>query len=664
MNYERSCSLLMKKYGARDMYAFKRVGKQVVCDLTFPSYCLCKKYGADDFTRTKNGDYMLRLPIDSKSVRTYKNLKDHEIIYVNPDKVNIAPNGVAKAAIHTQGKQSFILRNLDVKYLVNACNRLNRQYEASKLDATRQGQMENERLAFEADNTFKSNSMTDADMIGKLKTVNSQQSSVSFTNKNDKCVRRYRVSDDLASKVIDERNVRDVVVFKSLQSDYNDLIEFANNHSIELDDKHLYEHDDSLSIRDKTYKLGHSRNAIYTQLMDYCESNFVADAVPDISANNHMSVYLSDTEAVEPVGNKTEQFNNKRGLSVYDKDGSLKVCTHDDKTFVASYEGYALSEYEQKQLASGEEIVLSEVCSDNSKCLYNIRCKLDKLADSTYNDTNYGIVVSGYETIKSDAFRDVHKNEKYRMYKSDFDLALAHIEAKDAFYHTKCIDDMKRVVDRKSVKSLKKIMSAENKSARLNGWQKGSISGKQHNYFVESYIDVGSKADSVIMKHRNPMLVNETINRLSSQPASKKGNELYGFETKYDELYFQSNLKSQKATVNRLKESLDYVNESSRANDRAKYLQNAIDSYEALYNESLMQLDYRQQPVEDKSLQSKGIKNKWEEHVFLMNQKLQNEPKTDVTERYTRYNERLNVALRLRNNVTFETDDTLQVETP
>lgn len=442
----------------------------------------------------------------------------------------------------------------------------------------------------------------------------------------------YVISDvDILNKTRNKDDEQNVSLFNTLQYEYNSFISFAENNEIELDEDLLFKTSDSDDFDDIVVKMRYSRDGLYMFLRDYCDNNTIktGDALPSISYNalsNHFVKYRTIVDGKLFSSDHTNDFNKERGLEIYDKNGCIKTCDVDGKKFNASFNGYAFSEKEQKLLADGASIILTDVANSSNTGFNNIICSLHVLLDDSplrKTGITYGISVDGYADVLSSEFRNTTYNEKYRMNRSLYDLMYVSVKKYDVMYKN-YTDKLMKGKSESACKKIKSIKSAVEVSNEADGY--GSTKSmknklrKECNYYIPAFIDTASKSNAIIVKHRNPLLLASTKSRTLEEPPSKKGKELYGFETKYDEDEFNSCFKYQKKIVSRLKNALSTtINMCSMDTD----LQSSYDCQIDLLDSFEFESELRQQSVGEESLNELGIKNEWEKFVLIEHEELE-----------------------------------------
>ena len=469
----------------------------------------------------------------------------------------------------------------------------------------------------------------------------------------------------------DVKSDYDKILFQGLKKSYNSLVDYVNDNEIEVPNFQPVTFADGQSMKDMFVRLRYERDKLFMVAVQGGYDKGVEASLEDIS--KHDTALINGVDVKETYADMTEKYNQERSLSVYDEDGNRRIASMKNLRFQASYGDYALSCDEQEQLARGDSVILTEVANKSNTGFMNVRCKLEELPlDSRLRGEQFGslthtLVVTEELDVTADAFADYDHNEKYRQKQSYYDLLRSSILAHEHDYRQACEKTMKSALKANKtpemIEALKNRMDAVKLSGKMNGSKDGVMKMSSRNYFMPTFIDSGHGLLGPIVKRRNERYLAQTQERLSNLPASRKGHEKLGFETRYDEELLKNRLSMYGNIVSQ-KES---ILEMCVSDAQKQSVTDTIGTYKDLYELAQMERTLRQQPVTDDKYVQMGLKNQWEQVVletYEENQRLRQSENVDdrihandeKARMFDVHKERLDLALRLRASVVTESD--------
>lgn len=452
-----------------------------------------------------------------------------------------------------------------------------------------------------------------------------------------------------------------LAIYNTYIKDYNKLVDKAAQYKLDISEN-VYEVPEqtdgkTLNYLDMTSDLRMKRDAIFLQVRDYAVSHGCLNEVPDIGTHN---THKLDSVSKLSYRDITNAFNKERGINFNETS-----CEYDGKRFRTSLSGYGFSKREQQQLAAGETIILSEVANASNQGFNHLVVRLEELPEKHMlreQGYTHGVVTDESIDLMCNKFYDASHNEKYRLHKSEFDCLRIQIDTHDKLYADKIkknVASLKKSNDNENqkAKQLNRVRSAAALSNADNGRTEGSVmygyrNGKPINYYVKKIYDVGSRSNAVMTKFRNPDLLKMTKERNLMLPASNHGNEVYGFETLYDEQEFMSRSKSESKFIKKIDKVIDeYVTEYGASSEIVSKLKKQRDNIVENCADTKLEESLRRQPTTDDKMKEQYIVNKWEEHVIKTYNDIHKDDNFVDTERKERYDvhmARLKVAQALR----------------
>ena len=296
--------------------------------------------------------------------------------------------------------------------------------------------------------------------------------------------------------------------------------------------------------------------------------------------------------------NQTPQFNEDRGLHVWDKGGHRITRTYSGGAYTASFSDYAFSDKEAKLLESGDYIICSDVCVDGKTDSFKVQSYICQLEES---DNGIGArVVSTPISLMDDRFADPKHNERYAMHQSEYDLRIANLKLAHEM-------DAKRDVLRKLVDDNSSVFAEDSgpdepteKTSKKRG--KGA---EQPTRFMRGYHQSGTVTRNSLSR------VRDTYYHLRQIPATKSGKKL-GFETMYDEKRFRDAVRYTSWKMNDLQNRLESAAKYGLGDLKgaAAMYRSFSSTHEVLYREYEQRMTA---PSEAGAL--KGYKSAWEEGV-------------------------------------------------
>ena len=456
----------------------------------------------------------------------------------------------------------------------------------------------------------------------------------------------------------DKKQRADALAYNSLTQNYNELVEFANEHNWELETEPY----DETKLTGDYYKdaltLRSVRDDMFDELADLCDANHIdKNQLPDINAV-HRVVYDKSTGESKSPAEKLMNFNEERGLSLLDGD-KLKVhMSKSGQVYDASYAKYALSDGEFEALEDGESIILTGLADDKNQSEYNVVVNLVELEHPDTNGRTHMLNVERQIDVTHSDFTGLY-NEGYLKHQDDYDMLRHVVTIQEGAY---ALADNSRGSRKSSGKPKK---SASERCAEIHENAGGERVFSKRNYTIDKWYDLYSKTDKVIEKSRDSAKIAETKNRLLQEPPTASEAKR-GFTNRYDAVYFDQHCKAERSVLNKCIEIIDESKEHAWTSKSYLEYMSEVESVKKEAEEKILKYEeeetLRKTPVSDERYAKIGFGNEYEVKVYKDYREYQSRDSKRMTSRgedAERRFKRLEETLSRRGVATPSVDDDL-----